>query len=244
MADSPTTALAPHESPAPRRPTAAEDARGLVVEGVSKRWRSPKTVVLDGIDLVLPSGTRTSVKGSNGAGKTTLLRTIGGLIKPDAGRIRLDGIDSESGASKYRSRIGLLAAGNTGLVARLSVYHNMDYCARLALIPRDRRLPAIERLLDGFGLRDLAPRRVDRLSMGQRQRVRAALAVMHEPSLLLLDEPQTSLDDEGLNMLNASIDGLVARGAAVLWCSPTGIQDEGADFDQRLVLHSGRLEQL
>jgi ABC-type multidrug transport system ATPase subunit len=88
-------------------------------------------------------------------------------------------------------------------------------------VPRPRRRTLINQAIVRFDLRDLADQRVDRLSMGQRQRVRLATAFLHEPELVLLDEPHTSLDDLGLGVLEDAIAQVTSRGGAVLWCSPT-----------------------
>lgn len=223
---------------------AAADRSGhpvLRVQGVTKRWPGHDTPVLQDVDLGLGPGASASISGRNGAGKTTLLRIVAGLIKPDTGTVRVRGADLEAGGRSYKERIGLVSAGNSGLFARLRVQHHLEYGARLAFMPRARQADAVQRMLETFWLRDLAGRRVDRLSMGQRQRVRIALAFLHGPELLLLDEPQTSLDDEGVAILREALEGLFARGGAALWASPAG-EAPVIDFDQRFVVRAGRLE--
>ena len=213
----------------------------LVAAGVVKRWRTRDApVVLDGVDLAVDHGKTVSITGANGAGKTTLLRVVAGLIRPDRGTISLNGIASERDARRYRSRIGLLSAGNTGLFARLSVYTHLEYVARLALMPTAEVESEAERMLDAFALREIMYRRVDRLSMGQRQRVRSALTFVHGPDVVLLDEPQTSLDEEGTALLRDMVGAHLARGGAAVWCSPAGMQDEG-NFDEELLLREGKL---
>ncbi|MGI8806219.1 MAG: ATP-binding cassette domain-containing protein [Thermoleophilaceae bacterium] len=229
------------EAVTPRAAETGPDRPRLVMTGITKRFPGADTPVLDGIDLTLYAGRTVSVKGQNGAGKTTLMRIVAGLIKPDAGTIALDGIGSEAQPGVYRPRIGLLSAGSTGLFARLSVGHHLGYFARLALLSRDQRGRAVERALDTFNLHEFAARRADRLSMGQRQRVRAAVTFLHDPDVVLLDEPQTSLDAEGIAMLDRVVADLLERGGAVLWCSPAGTQNE-IDFNQAFVLEGGRLK--
>jgi ABC-2 type transport system ATP-binding protein len=240
MASPQTEAVTPRAVRTGMSPERHAGGARLVMTQISKRFPAAEVPVLDGIDLTLYAGQTASVRGQNGAGKTTLLRTVAGLIKPDAGRIELDGIDSEKRSRAYRPRIGLLSAGNTGLFARLSVAHHLSYFARLALLPADRRRHVVERALDGFELREFAARRADRLSMGQRQRVRAAITFLHDPDVVLLDEPQTSLDAEGIALLESAVAELLERGGTALWCSPAGFHEEG-DFDQALVLEGGRL---
>lgn len=228
-----------------RTTSAPEDRgdRGLVVSGVSKRLRGQERDVLDGVNLTVAPGRAASISGANGAGKTTFLRTLAGLIRPDRGSIRLGGLDSERDARRYRARVGLLSGGDSGLFARLSVDRHLEYVARVALLSSDEGARAAERMRDAFELQELRSRRVDRLSLGQRQRVRAALALLHSPDLLLLDEPHTSLDAEGVALLRASLDAATARGATVLSCSPVGSM-EGGVFDERYLMRDGRLRRL
>jgi ABC-type multidrug transport system ATPase subunit len=107
-------------------------------------------------------------------------------------------------------------------------------------MPRERRASSCERMLDAFALRDLADRRVDRMSMGQRQRVRLAGAFLHDPDAILLDEPGTSLDDEGLDLLVAEIRRVREAGRSVLWCVPTGATGL-VDNDRTLKIENARL---
>ena len=196
--------------------------------------------MLDGVDLTIAAGECTWVGGRNGAGKTTLLRVAAGLILPEAGRIRLSGLDPESNRREFQARLGFLSAGNSGLHARLTVRNNLEYWAGIALVPRARRRQAIDAVIERFGIGPLARHRVDRLSMGQRQRVRIAGTFLHEPSMLMLDEPETSLDEEGVAVLRQTLQEHAAAGGSVLICSPSH-EKVGLDVDTAYVLDSGRL---
>jgi ABC-type multidrug transport system ATPase subunit len=113
--------------------------------------------------------------------------------------------------------------------------------ARLALLPRRERGLAIQRAIDRFELAPVCGRRVDRLSMGQRQRLRLALAFLHAPEVVLLDEPGTSLDEDGLALLDAALYDLKERGDAALVCLPSGWGRMRA-IDDAHALADGRLE--
>jgi ABC-2 type transport system ATP-binding protein len=189
----------------------------LCLEGVTKRWGS--TVVLDSVDLALQPGTVTSVSGDNGAGKTTLLRIATGIIVPDQGAVRFRGTDIEQRQLGYHREIALLSAGDRGLYARLTVTQNLAFWSGLAGLSRRQRDPRIREVLSDFALDELAQRRVDRLSMGQRQRVRLAATFLHEPLLVFLDEPRTSLDEAGVSLLAQALARLTDRGGAALWVS-------------------------
>jgi len=191
----------------------------LVLKGIHRRWG--RREVLHGASLTLSPGTAAWLGGPNGAGKTTLLRTAAGLLSPQRGHSTVLGLDSERDRRAYQRHIGFLSAGDRGLTARLTAHQNLELWSALALVPRERRRGLVEQATVHFALHEVAEQRVDRLSMGQRQRVRLAMAFLHEPALVLLDEPHTSLDDFGLGLLEDAIAQVTGRGGAVLWCSPS-----------------------
>jgi ABC-type multidrug transport system ATPase subunit len=211
----------------------------LVLRGVVQRFGSVS--VLEELDLVLAPGEVALVEGRNGVGKTTLLRVAAGLITPDRGTARAWGLHPDRDRRAYARRLGLLSAGDRGLYARLTVRQNLEFAAGLALLGRRERARAVDRAVTRFGLEDLAPRRVDRISMGQRQRARLAMTLLHDPDVILLDEPAASLDDEGILRLGEAVGEVVARGGAALWCTPTGAATPLA-ADRRYVLRKGALE--
>jgi ABC-2 type transport system ATP-binding protein len=235
-----TAARAAAELAAEPRPADAPHAFPLALREVSKRWHKSQPPVLDRVDLDLDIGTRTWVGGRNGAGKTTLLRIAAGLIDPDAGRALVWGFGPHERRSRYARLVGFLPAGDRGLYARLTVRRQLDFWASVAKLDRGHAERRIEEALDDFDLHGLADRRVDRMSMGQRQRLRLALTFLPEPETVLLDEPLTSLDGEGAALLDAALDRLTARGGALLWCSPSGDHPD-LTFDHDWFLEDGRL---
>ena len=197
----------------------AQNSR-LQLTGIVKQWARKEMPVLDAVNLNVAPGTLVSVVGANGAGKTTFLRIAAGLIAPDKGSVRLDNLDPFTDRREFQRRLGFLSAGQAGLYARLSVRAHLEYWATISFVPRAARNNAVAGALERFLLGDLATRRVDRLSAGQRQRVRLALTFLHKPTLVLLDEPQNSLDDEGLELLNDVIGEMTSSGATAICCSP------------------------
>lgn len=210
----------------------------LALHGISKTWGDHK--VLDEVELVLNRGTATWITGTNGIGKTTLLRIAVGLIIPDEGLVDLEGLHPRRDRGAYQARVGFLAAGDRGLYARLTVRQHLEFWGRLSLLPPKAIGVAINRIVSSMVLGDLVDRRVDRLSMGQRQRLRIAMAFMHEPDVVLLDEPLNSLDEEGVRILAGEVMAVMGRGGAVLWCSP-GTDEPRIDFDVSLQLENGKL---
>jgi ABC-2 type transport system ATP-binding protein len=189
-----------------------------------KQWPGGAQV-LGGVSLVLPQGQLCVVEGANGAGKSTFVRVIAGILAPDAGEVRVRG--------------RAFAAGDTGLYARLDVPGHLELACGLCLVPRARRRALIAQAVERFELGSFGRRRVDRLSTGQRQRLRLALGFLHEPSLVLLDEPHASLDPAGRTALDRALGAHLAAGRSALWVRPG--DDGGPRPHLRLRLSGGRL---
>jgi ABC-type multidrug transport system ATPase subunit len=157
--------------------------------------------------------------------------------------VRLHGLDPVRDRRAFHTRLGFVSAGDRGLNARITVRQQLDLWSRLAYVPAALRSERVSTAIEDFDLHELAGARVDRMSMGQRQRVRLAMGFLHQPAVVLLDEPRNSLDDDGYRMLAEQVNAAAARGTAVLWCSPRG-EDRVLDFDQSYSLHDGMLERV
>jgi ABC-type multidrug transport system ATPase subunit len=235
----------PVSAPVSSQPPAGDaDAEPILeLEGLYHKWKGPKPPVLDDVSLTLRAGEVTWIGGRNGVGKTTLLRLAAGILLPQRGSVRIGELTPESKGGIYRRQIGFLSAGDRSLQARMRVTQQLDYWARLAYVPRGRRAELVASSLRRFGLEEFAQRRVDRMSMGQRQRIRLAMAFLHEPCVLLLDEPRNSLDDDGYQVLGEQIERAAGGGATILWCSPRG-EDRVLACDAGYTLEAGRLERV
>ncbi len=208
----------------------------LNASGIVRRWGDAE--VLRGADLLLPPGVRAFLGGRNGAGKTTLLRICAGLVEPNEGEVRINGLHPVRDRLAYQRLLGYLPAGNGGLYARLTVRQNLEFWASLALLRGGARREAVAQSLRAFELEGMERNRVDRISMGQRQRVRLAMTFLHQPEVVLLDEPHTSLDDEALSLLRDALDVHHAKGGTALWCAPASSQAE-IDADVALMVEDG-----
>jgi heme ABC exporter ATP-binding subunit CcmA len=231
------------EQSAPRPRIAPVPDEVLVrFDRVWRSWNRGKNrrVVLREVNLHVAPGCAVNVSGANGAGKTTLLRIATGILAPDQGTVTIDGIRSDQNWREYHRRIGFLSAGDRGLYARVSVRRHLDYWAAVAFVPRSARAAAVGEVLARFDLEALADRRADRLSQGQRQRLRLALTVVHDPKVVLLDEPTNSLDERGVETLRMAVQDMLARGGSVIWCSPLG-EEPPVVFDSAFVLEHGTL---
>jgi ABC-2 type transport system ATP-binding protein len=201
---------------------------------VAKRWAG-RAVLVD-VDLTVGGGRLVVVRGANGAGKTTLLKIAAGLVEPDAGSVTIHGMDPGRERRAFMRSLGYVSAGDRGLHARLSARRHLLLAWDLALLDRRLRAAAVEEALADFGLRSVADRSVQRLPTGQRQRLKLALAFLHRPGLVLLDEPASSLDPDGVAVLRAALDDLKARGGAALACAPLAdATDLPDDESMRLV---------
>ncbi len=216
----------------------------LGLHEVRKSWRDH--VVLDDLELVLDRGSLTAITGTNGIGKTTLLRIAAGLIDPDRGVLELDGLHPRRNRIAYQWRIGFLAAGDRGLYARLTARQHLELWGRLSLLPRGAIEPAIERVVSALEMEGLVSKRVDRLSMGQRQRLRIAMAFMHEPDVVLMDEPLNSLDQAAAELVGhlwPSLRSAVARPCGALLepmsprsCSIPALGSRTASYDRPVAM--------
>jgi len=224
-----------------RGPGEPPTAAPLTLRDLRKRWRKDLPLVLDGLDLTLEPGTKTWIGGRNGVGKTTMLRIAAGLIDAESGRAEVWGVTARENHARYQRLVSFLPAGDRGLYARLTVRKQLEFCAHISMLPRARFRSAVEEAIETFDLAPLAERRVDRMSMGQRQRLRIAMTFLPQPEVVLLDEPLTSLDDEGAALLERAVDRLIAEEGVVLWCSPSGEHLDMA-FDAGWTIEQGRLQ--
>jgi heme exporter protein A len=176
--------------------TAQPAASAVTATSVGKTFEFKP--VLRGVSLAVPGGATVALLGPNGAGKTTLLRILATLARPSAGAVTIDGLDLRRDAQAIRQRIGYL--GHQPLhYEELTAEENLDFFARMYGV-RDRQM-RVDALLERVGLRLKAHERVRNLSRGQTQRLALARAVLHEPSVLLLDEPDAGLDEQGVALL-------------------------------------------
>jgi heme exporter protein A len=174
---------------------------------------------LDGVGFELPAGASLVVLGPNGAGKTTLLRILATLLRPSGGEVGVLGCSLPDEAWKLRGRIGYL--GHEPLLYRdLSGRENLRFQARLHGIERARAEARIEELLRAVGMERRADERVAELSAGMRQRLSISRCVLHEPELLLLDEPDSNLDAEGRQLARALVGPASGRTRVVVTHDP------------------------
>lgn len=213
------------------------------IRGLSKRFG--KKVVLDGLDLAVPKGKNTVVIGGSGTGKSVLIKCVAGLLRPDAGEIRIEGQDitrmDERELVRVRRKFGMLFQG-AALFDSMDVGDNVAFALRrLKMYPERQIREVVEEKLSMVGLRDIQNLMPSELSGGMKKRVGLARAIASEPDILLYDEPTTGLDPIMADVIN---DLIVSLRDTTGVTSITITHDMASAFkiaDQIAMLYKGRI---
>lgn len=191
-----------------------------------------RTLALDEVTVEISEGI-TGVFGPNGSGKSTLLKAIAGLLHPSTGRIAFDGINGHD--ESLRRRIGYAGHGS-GLYGRLTLRENLELFASLYGASPERT----HRLIEELGLGEFATRPVGELSAGSKRRAAVGRALVHDPDLLLLDEPYANVDDDASEAISMTIKAWKREGKTAL-VATHGAKKVKAYADGGIVLQRGRL---
>ena len=219
----------------------------LSIEALRKRYRLEGAMVLDGLELQLQAGEFIAIMGESGAGKSTLLNIIAGLDRPDSGRVLLDGadlgaLDDDASTRLRRARIGFIFQA-FHILPYLTVLQNVVLPLELLGLTRSQREPRALQWLERCGIGALAQRYPRELSGGELQRIAIARALVHEPALVLADEPTGNLDAATAAQILALLRQQVhASGASAILITHSLAAAHSADRIWRL--QAGRLEPL
>lgn len=206
---------------------------------LSKQYRSQKgSLAVDGLNLDIPKGQLYGLVGPDGAGKTTALRILSTVLEQSSGEARVVGFDVRKEAEKVRKHIGYMPQ-NFSLYPDLSVIENLNFFADAQTVPRDVRARRIPEMLRFTRLEDFQKRRAANLSGGMKKKLALACALIHEPEVLLLDEPSTGVDPVSRRELWAILSGIVQDGVTVLVSTP--YMDEAERCEQVGVIYNGKL---
>ncbi len=214
----------------------------VYLEGVSHRYGASKAVI--GATLSLPTGSATALVGPDGVGKSTLLGLIAGVRRVQAGDIRALGGDMRS--SRHRdavsARIAYMPQGlGRNLYATLTVVENIDFFGRLYGVPGLQRRARIARLLEATGLAPFPHRPAGKLSGGMKQKLGLCCALVHEPELLILDEPTTGVDPLSRRQFWRLIDEMRHAQPTLTLLVATAYMDEAERFEQIVAMDEGRI---
>jgi ABC-2 type transport system ATP-binding protein len=208
----------------------------VLVEDVHVRFGDVHA--LAGVDLQVTAGATLGVLGHNGAGKTTLIRTLTTQVRPDAGRVLIDGFDTVADADRVRRRIGVTGQ-YAGLDEFLTGRENLELVARLGGLGASTRRRVGE-LIERLSLSDIADRRVGELSGGSRRRIDLAASLVGAPSVLFLDEPTTGLDPLARSDLWDVVAELTATGTTVVLTTQY-LEEADRLADQIVVVDHGQV---
>ena len=200
----------------------------LVATGLTKSYGDVHA--LRGADLDVESGQIVALLGKNGAGKTTMISIIAGLLKADSGTVILDGFDAQADLDRASKLIGI-APQDTGIYGVLTVRENLEFFANLAGVTSNRRSAEATNVAERLGLTDLLERRASKLSGGEARRLHTGCALVHEPKLLMLDEPTVGADVATRAQLIDFVRDTAAAGSAVIYTTHYLNEVEALDAD-------------
>jgi heme ABC exporter ATP-binding subunit CcmA len=215
--------------------TNAEGQSLLEARGLKKSFALKP--ILRGVDLTICAAERVALLGANGAGKTTLLRMLAGLTRPDAGSFSIAGSEE----ALHISRLVGFVAHQPYLYEELTVLENLLFFARMYAVKQPRERARV--LLARVDLERRSNERVATLSRGQLQRLAWARALLHSPRLLLLDEPDTGLDQQGHELIDTLLREHVVAGGSALFTTHQH-QRALSQSDRLVLLSHGRISQL
>jgi len=215
--------------------TDSENRLAIEVRGLNKAFG--RVPVLRGLDLDVPWGEVLTVLGPNGSGKTTLIRTLGTLMRPDSGLIRVGGLDVARAGQALRRTVGVVTH-EPMLYDQLTGSENLMFVARMFGL--DNVEERVHHSADRMGVTARLDQRVSSMSHGLRKRFSIARALLHDPLVLLLDEPESGLDQEALDLLEDVVVGHAGASRAVLMT--THNLERGLALGNRMaILSRGRI---
>ncbi len=209
----------------------------LQAQALTKTYPGSAAPAVDQCDLTIREGELFGLLGPNGAGKTTFVSLVSTLLKPDSGRASICGMDIGTRPDKVRKIIGLVPQ-NIALYAELTARENLGYFGRLYGLRGGKLKERIRQCLEWVGLEDRADQRIGTYSGGMKRRINLAIGLLHNPRLLLLDEPTVGIDAQSRNLILEKLAFLPQRGTTILYtthymeeaekiCTRVGIIDRG-----------------
>ncbi|MBS2967932.1 ATP-binding cassette domain-containing protein [Metabacillus sp. KIGAM252] len=214
----------------------------IQIKEVTKQFKDRKTYVtaLKHVSFDVKKGEVVGLLGENGAGKTTLLRSIATLITPTDGSISVAGFDTVKKSFDVKKRIGVLFGGETGLYDRLTAKENLEYFAALYGMSKHETKVRIDELAVMFGMKDYLDRKVGGFSKGMRQKVAIARTLIHDPDIILFDEPTTGLDITSSNIFRQLIHQLKSKGKTIVFSSHI-MEEVQMLCDSVVMIHKGEV---
>jgi len=214
----------------------------VVVQNLAKTFYDEsrgEVQAVDGVSFECRAGEIFGLLGANGAGKTTTLRVLATILKPSSGSAAVMGHDVVSEPEAVRASLGF-SSSTTALYPRLTARETLDFFARINGCPREQARDRVARLIQRFGIQDYADARVDKLSQGMKQKVAIARTVVHDPPVLIFDEPTVGLDVLNALEMQKVIAEFRAEGKAIIFS--THIMSEAEKLCDRIaIIHRGKI---
>ncbi len=212
--------------------------KGLI--GIFQSFRDGKKfLAVDNISFIAKPGEILGLLGPNGAGKTTLLRMLSTALKPSRGTASFMGIDLVKNPLEVRKRIGFLS-DNTGLYARLTAREMIEYFGKLHGMERKKLSMRMDELFHVLEMTEFVDKRNDSLSTGMKQKVSIARTLIHEPDIIMFDEPTTGLDVAAAEAILNFIESCKNQGKTIIFCTHHMHEVERL-CDNVVVMHKGKL---
>jgi ABC-2 type transport system ATP-binding protein len=207
------------------------------IQSITKQYKGSAKPAITDFSLIIPAGSVFGLLGPNGAGKSTLVMMLCGLMNPDSGSIRVLGMDVKQDGSLIRKSIGV-APQEIALFPTLTARENLLYFSDMYGLRKEKTKKEIDTYLAIFGLTDKANKRVQTFSGGMKRRLNLIAALLHEPTLLILDEPTSGVDVQSRNILLNFLMNLKAKNITIIYsshfleeaekiCTDIAIMDEG-----------------
>ena len=210
----------------------------IEVKNLSKSFKNVEAV--KDISFNVENGEIVGLLGENGAGKTTTLRMLATMLRPTSGTAFINGYSIIEAAQDVRREIGILFGGEVGLYDRLTARENIEYFAELnGMNPQDME-KSIENLVDKFQMNEYIDRRVGKFSTGMKQRVAIARSIVHEPGVMLFDEPTAGLDVSATKIIHDFILQCRKEGKAIIFSSHS-MQEVEKLSDRIIIIHKGSI---
>ena len=194
---------------------------------------------VDGVTLDIKPGQILALLGQNGAGKTTTVRMLTALLNPTRGWARVAGYDVTKNPNDVRANVGVLTEQH-GLYMRMTGAEYMDYFGKIYGLDNEKRKQRSQYLLDYFGLADAAHRRSGEYSKGMKQKLALARALIHDPSVLLLDEPTSAMDPESAQLVRNEIARLKSSKRTIIICTHNLAEAEALS-DRIAIIYRGKI---
>lgn len=205
---------------------------------ISKKFNT--TDALSGVSFDVHEGEILGLLGENGAGKSTLLRIISTMLRPTSGTAVVNGYDIIKNPKEVRKTVGILFGSEVGLYERLTARENIEYFAQLNGMTKNDSDKRINYLIERFSFSDYADKQVGTFSKGMKQKVAIARSIVHDPSVMLFDEPESGLDFKAAKIVFDFMETCKSEGKSIIFSSHS-MESIKNYSDNMVVLHKGKV---